>query len=124
MSAKKFDSGIVSELQNSDSGDHDNRFCPPQSETRPASSINDVEIENGKLDLQLKERFASHALRITYGWLGLTMFLFFITGTFRVYGSQFLSDSVLIALISGTSLSVITGMITTILRYLFRTKER
>ena len=116
-----FDSEIGTPLKNNESKDSDLSFSPPQEDNRTDSPV-DVDFENGKLDLLLKERFAKHALWITYGWLSLTMLLFFITGVIRSYGQNFLSDSVLIALISGTSLSVITGLVTTILKYLFSKK--
>ena len=113
-----FDQEINDCLKNVTSQDRSMDFSPPQEEDHSASTTNDVELENGKLDLLLKKKFAHHALWITYGWLGLTMLLLFATGGFRASGASFLSDSVLIALISGTSLSVITGLVTTILRYL------
>ena len=117
-----FDSEIGTQLKNIERKDSDTSFSPPEEGNHSAATPVDVDFENGKLDLLLKEKFAKHALWITYGWLALTMLLFFITGTFRSYGLNFLSDSVLIAIISGTSLSVITGLVTTILKYLFSKK--
>ncbi|MBQ6599734.1 MAG: hypothetical protein IJH79_19465 [Lentisphaeria bacterium] len=119
MNDDGFASAIGSQLKDVEQSSSDISFSPPHEDGRFVITSSDVELENGKLDLLLKEKFARYTLWITYGWLALTMLLFFVTGVFHSYGKKFLSDSVLIALISGTSLSVITGLVTTILKYLF-----
>lgn len=120
MNNSDFDAEIVSPL-NSVEKDDNSSFAPPESDDL-TSSISDVELKNSELDLELKKGFARHSLIITYVWLATTMLLFISTGILHACSLNFLSDSVLIALISGTSFSVVMGMVVTILRYLFSRK--
>ena len=84
----------------------------------------DLDMEDKAQDIGLKREFATHVLRITYGWLKFLASLFITSIVCNIcQGRPGISDSVLIALVSGTSLSVIIGMLSIILRYLFVSKK-
>ncbi len=84
----------------------------------------DLDKEDKAQDIGLKRKFANHVLGITYGWLGFLVVLFFFSGIANIcQGRPAVSDTVLITLVSGTSLSVIIGMLSIILRHLFTGKK-
>ena len=84
----------------------------------------DLDREDHAQDIWLKKKFAKHVLRITYRWLHFLVIFFAVSGIINAYqGKAFASDAVLITLVSGTSLSVIIGMISIILRHLFTGKR-
>lgn len=110
-----FDTDIP-ELPQDDNED----FSPPQNESE---KLSDLEKRNGETDLKLKKRFAKFVLRTTKNWLIFISLLIAATGICRAFRREAISDAVLIALISGTSLSAITGLVVTPLRYLFSRKK-
>ena len=84
----------------------------------------DLDREDHAQDIWLKRKFAKHVLIITYGWLIFLVLFFVASGIINAcQGKPFASDAVLITLVSGTSLSVIIGMISIILRHLFTGKR-
>lgn len=75
-------------------------------------------------EIILRKQFARHVIIITYIWIiFLPVFMIFVAAANTIQGKTALSDTVLIALISGASLSVIVGMISIILRHLFTGKR-
>ena len=84
----------------------------------------DLDREDHAQDIWLKRKFAKHVLIITYGWLIFLVLFFVASGVSNAWqGKPFASDAVLITLVSGTSLSVIIGMLSIILRHLFTGKK-
>ena len=84
----------------------------------------DLDREDHAQDIRLKEKFAKHVLIITYGWLIFLVIFFATSGIINACQEKsFSSDAVLITLVSGTSLSVIIGMLSIILRHLFTGKK-
>ena len=85
----------------------------------------DLDKESQAQDITLKERIFFHVLVITYGWLFFLAVLFISTGIANIFqGHPCISDTVLVTLVSGTSLSVIIGMLSIILRHLFAGKKK
>lgn len=74
-------------------------------------------------NIDLKGRFANHVVVITYGWMIMVAGCVFETGICAIFGIKFLSDTVLITLLSATSFSVVLGLFCIILRYLFNSKK-
>ena len=70
-------------------------------------------------NIGLKGRFATHVIVITYGWIFMVIACMVATGICAIFGREFLSDAVLITLLSATSLSAVLGLFCIILRYLF-----
>ena len=70
--------------------------------------------------LTLREEFASYAKKLVSRWLCFIAFVFVASGFSNLFGRQFLSDSVLIALVATTSLGVLLGLVSIILRHLFK----
>ena len=90
-----------------------------------SSANRDLNKEDLAQDIILKRRLFTHVLWITYGWLSCLWILIFTSGMVNCFcGREFVSDTVLIALVSGTSLSVIIGMVSIILRHLFGHRAR
>lgn len=80
-----------------------NCFEPPERENS-CKILSDIDLDDKNLDRELKERFARHVLWITYGWLGVLALLLIASGIVNIYQKNiFLSDTVLITLVSGTS---------------------
>jgi len=73
------------------------------------SEYQDIQVKDKKLDVELKEKFSKHALLITYSWLAFIALILSAKGILEALNIKFLSDTVLITLISGTSFSVIIG---------------
>ena len=75
-------------------------------------------------NIDLKGRFATHVIWITYGWMFMVICSVIATGICAIYGREFLSDAVLITLLSATSLSAVLGLFCIILRYLFNPRRQ
>lgn len=82
--------------------------------------LEDIEYRQ---NIDLKGRFANHVVVITYGWMIMVAGCVFETGICAIFGIKFLSDTVLITLLSATSFSVVLGLFCIILRYLFNSKK-
>ena len=82
----------------------------------------DYDAEEKQQNLDFRKSFAGCVRNITVCWLIFIALMFLTSGIINSCGRMFLSDSVLIALITSTSLGVIIGMISIILRYLFPRK--
>ena len=83
---------------------------------KPRPDYDSLEKEQ---NLNFRERFAFCVQKITIYWLIFIASMFLASGIANIQGFMFLSDSVLISMIASTSLGVIIGMISIILRYLF-----
>ncbi len=108
-----------SELRNIPVKDKNYGMLPPGGSEAPSS---DVDREERYQDMKWKDRYAQHVLCITYGWLGFLVLILLLNGILAAYGLSFLSDAVLITLISATSLSSILSLCCIILKYLFNKK--
>lgn len=85
----------------------------------------DLNKEKQAQEICLRNKFAFHVLFITYSWLVFLVLLFGFVGRANwIYGRPLISDAVLITLVSGTSLSVIIGMVSIILRHLFAANDK
>ena len=82
-------------------------------------NITDYDAEEKKQNLDFRKSFADCVKSITGCWLFFIASMFLASGIANIQGCMFLSDSVLISMIASTSLGVIIGMISIILRYLF-----
>ena len=112
--------GLLDNLSSEEKSQHQKDPIPPISYD---SKNRDLEREDHAQDIWLKRKFANHVLRITYGWLCFLIIFFITAGIINAYqGKAFASDAILITLVSGTSLSVIIGMLSIILRHLFTKK--
>ena len=99
----------------------ENKFAkdpkPPLQGVSPDKNKDLSDVDKA-VNIWLKTIFASHVLIITYGWLIFLGLLLLAVAFFNAYYKRpLLSDSVLISLISGTSL---TGLIAIILGSLFK----
>lgn len=70
--------------------------------------------------LTMREEFANYARKLVSRWLIFIAAVFVVSGISNLFGRQFLADSVLIALVATTSLGVLVGLVSIILRHLFR----
>lgn len=78
-----------------------------------------------KQDIELKRSIFFHVVCITYIWIFALIGLFIATGISNLsLNKQYLSDRVLMTLVGGASLSVIVGMLSVILKYLFSEKHK
>ena len=112
---------LLDELSPEQEGLYKNDPAPPASDDL---KNRDLDKEDKAQDIDLKRKFANHVLWITYGWLGFLVVLFLFSGIANIFqGRPAVSDTVLITLVSGTSLSVIIGMLSIILRHLFTGKK-
>ena len=85
----------------------------------------DLDSVDHAQDIFLKKVLVENVLIITYVWLGFLIIFFMSSGACNAFqGKPWVSDAVLITLVSGTSLSVIMGMLSIILRHLFAGKQR
>ena len=95
---------------------------PPKGEDFENRDLDRVDYAQ---DIELKKAFANHVLYITYGWLIFLVILFIISGIINTcQGHPFASDTILVTLVSGTSLSIIIGMLSIILRHLITGGKR
>ena len=95
--------------------DSDCGMVPPEKTVCPE----EVDIEERYQNMMWKDKYAFHVLLITYIWLGFLIATILGTGILAACGLHFVSDTIIIALISATSLSAILGLCCIILNYLF-----
>ena len=108
---------IVNVLKSIPSSDKE-RF---EADPTPPLKDQDIRYKDKKQNLKFKKLLVNFILERTKEWIWGLGVVFAATGTTNVccFNRPFLSDSVLIALISGTSLM---GLIAIILRSLFKSK--
>lgn len=70
--------------------------------------------------LTMREEFANYSRKLVSRWLIFIAVVFIVSGISNLFGRQFLADSVLIALVATTSLGVLVGLVSIILRHLFK----
>ncbi|MBQ4480509.1 MAG: hypothetical protein II943_07715 [Victivallales bacterium] len=85
--------------------------------------------------LEMREKYAQKAFQLVKSWLVFIVFIILLQGVVNFYcsalnfskiitiGITFLSDTIIIQLIKGTSISVIVGLFAIVLQYLFQKKE-
>lgn len=97
-------------------------FIDDEDDSLPQSG--DIDWVERFQNVGLKDRFATHVIWITYGWMFMVICSVIATGICAIYGREFLSDAVLITLLSATSLSAVLGLFCIILRYLFNPRRQ
>lgn len=74
-------------------------------------------------DRKQRKSFAGKIYRLTLAWLAVIVVILFCQGIGDVHGWFRLSDSVLIALVSGASVNII-GLMAIVIRYLFPAQKK
>lgn len=120
MKSPKIDQELLAVLNKYSGNEQDpNTPDPTPAKTDNSLSIRDQEIDN-TLNRELKKKYANAILVIVWIWISLIIALLVVTGiTNLCCEKQFLSDAVLIALLSSTSLVSLTAII---LHHLFPRK--
>lgn len=80
-------------------------------------------IKGKTQDRKQRKSFAGKIYCLTIAWLAVIVVILFCQGVGEVYGWFRLSDSVLIALISGASVNII-GLMAIVIRYLFPAQKK
>lgn len=80
-------------------------------------------IKGKTQDRKQRKSFASKIYRLTIAWLSVIGFMLIVQGFCGPQGWFHLSDSVLIALISGASINII-GLMAIVIRYLFPSQRK
>ena len=115
------DRGIIAFVQQADStatGGKDSAKAEPKPATSSAEAIRD-DKQDRTLDRKLRKSYGYAFLASAVGWLIFVIVTVIASGVCNLFGRQFLSDAVLIALLSSTSLM---GLLAIILRHLFSKK--
>lgn len=103
----------------SDQGEYSDYKSPEDDELR----VYDWDAMERSQNIGLKDCFATHVICITYAWMTMVIGSVIATGICAIHGRSFLSDAVLITLLSATSLSAVLGLFCIILRYLFNPRK-
>ena len=117
MKSPQFDQELLTEITKY-SGDEHNQNTPDPIPANASGSLSKRDQKKDKdLDRELKRKYGYSVLYITWIWLFVIIGILITSGISNLFHErQYLSDAILIALLSSTSL---VSLATIILRYLF-----
>ncbi len=84
-----------------------------------ADECNKLALKHIQAWMKMQQEYADYIRTLTKYWFWFIVCAFALSGVSNLFGRLFLSDKVLVMLITGTSVGVIFGLVSTIIKALF-----
>ena len=96
----------------------------PKTSSSFEDECNKLALKHIQMWIKLQQEYADYVKQLTKYWLWFIVSTFALSGIANLCGRLFLSDKVLVMMITGTSVGVIFGLISTVIKALFFNRQR